>query len=94
MKVGAILKACRERQGISQEDLADKLHINQSDISKIENDNKEPTISLFNAWLHNTQAQEVAIAFLFGMDGLSILQNLSQLIGNILGGVKWVQLFL
>ncbi|WP_163583310.1 helix-turn-helix domain-containing protein [Gracilibacillus saliphilus] len=80
MKYGAILKACRSRAGLSQEELAHRLHINQSDISKYENDTKEPTMSTFQAWATNTQAQEVMVAFVCGVDGLSILQQLSDVI--------------
>lgn len=84
LRFGAILKACRERCGLTQEQLAEKLHINQSDISKYENDVKEPTISLFQAWCMNTQAQEVLVAFICGMDGLSILQNITQILGGFI----------
>ena len=80
MKLGAILKACRIRSGLSQEELAEKLFINQSDVSKYETDRKEPTVSLFQAWIMNTQSSEVAVAFLMGMDGLNILQNLMPLL--------------
>lgn len=76
MKFGAILKACRVRAGLSQEELADRLYINQSDVSKFENGTKEPTISLFQQWINQTQAQEVMVAYLLGMDGLNILQNI------------------
>ncbi len=81
MKFGAILKACRTRAGFSQEELAHKLHINQSDVSKYENDTKEPSMSIFQAWARNTQTQEVMVAFISGMDGLTILQNFTQIIG-------------
>lgn len=82
VKYGAILRACRERMGFSQEELANKLHVNQSDISKYENDVKEPTISMFRAWMMNTQAQEVLVAFICGMDGLNIMQKVMQLLGG------------
>ncbi|MGM8212600.1 helix-turn-helix domain-containing protein [Virgibacillus sp. W0430] len=91
MKYGAILKACRDREGISQEELADKLYINQSDVSKYENGTKEPSISMVQAWVTNTHSQEVMVAFLCGVDGLSILQNLLDsgitAVGTILLGV-------
>lgn len=77
VKYGAILKACRTRADLSQEELAHKLHINQSDISKYESGTKEPTISIFQSWMTNTQAQEVMVAFIYGMDGISILQSLA-----------------
>lgn len=91
MNYGAILKACRTRAGLSQEELADKLYINQSDVSKYENGAKEPSISMVQAWTSNTQTQEVLVAFICGMDGLGIMQMLmdsgAMLVGTILGGI-------
>jgi len=92
VRVGAILKACRTRAGLSQEELAHRLFINQSDVSKYENDTKEPTISMVYAWTTKTQAPEVLVAFLCGVDGLEILQKIVDLgltqIGTIfLGGI-------
>ncbi|MGG0718723.1 helix-turn-helix transcriptional regulator [Robertmurraya massiliosenegalensis] len=87
MKFGAILKACRVRAGFSQEELADRLFINQSDVSKYEKDNKEPTISIFQAWMSNTQTPEVAVAFIYGMDGINLIQQLMPLLG---GFVLWI----
>ncbi|WP_226374280.1 helix-turn-helix domain-containing protein [Virgibacillus alimentarius] len=76
MKYGAILKACRTRSGLSQEELAHKLFINQSDVSKYENGTKEPSISMVQAWTSNTNTQEVLVAFMCGVDGISIMQNI------------------
>lgn len=90
MKFGGILRACRERAGLTQEELAEKLYINQSDVSKYETDRKEPTISLFQAWIINTQATEVAVAYLLGVDGVNILQQLLPLIG---GFISWLYIF-
>jgi len=75
-KVGALLRACRERAGLSQEELADRLNRSQSCISKYETDQKIPDIFTFLNWLQVTQAQEVAVAYLLGFDGLTILQQL------------------
>lgn len=76
MRVGAILKACRTRAGLSQEELASKLFISQSDVSKYETDAMEPHLSTLQAWTSNTQTQEVMVAFLCGVDGLSVMQNI------------------
>lgn len=82
MKYGAILKACRERKGLTQEELAFELNVNQSDVSKYESGYKEPTLSMVQAWMSNTQAQEVLVAFICGVDGLGIMQHIMQLIGG------------
>lgn len=87
MKFGAILKACRVRAGFSQEELASRLFINQSDISKYESDRKEPTMSIFQAWIMNTQTPEIAVAFMYGMDGIGLIQQLLPLIG---GMILWI----
>ena len=82
MKYGGILKACRERKGLTQEELAFELNINQSDVSKYEGGYKEPTLSVVQAWLANTQAQEVLVAFMCGIDGLGMMQTIMQLLGG------------
>lgn len=87
-KVGAVLKACRTRAGFTQEELADKLFISQSDVSKYENDTMEPHLSTLQAWMNNTQSPEVLVAFICGMDGIGIMQNIIDAgltIGIILG---------
>lgn len=76
MRVGAVLRACRTRAGLSQEELANRLFISQSDVSKYENDTMEPHISTLQAWTTNTQAPEVLVAFICGIDGLSIMQSI------------------
>lgn len=89
-KVGAVLKACRTRAGYTQEELADKLFISQSDVSKYENDTMEPHLSTLQAWMNNTQAPEVLVAFLCGIDGIGIMQNIIEAgitVGVILGGI-------
>ncbi|MFA1821210.1 multiprotein-bridging factor 1 family protein [Virgibacillus oceani] len=93
MNYGAILKACRTRSGLSQSELAHKLYINQSDVSKYENGTKEPSISMVQSWTNNTQTQEVMVAFLCGVDGIGIMQTLLDTavsaVGfiNLMGGI-------
>lgn len=82
MKIGAILQACRERAGLTQEEMAEKLHRSPSCISKMENDKKLPDLFTFVEWGKVTQANEVVIAFLYGMDGLGIMQNIATLFGG------------
>lgn len=76
MRVGAVLRACRTRAGLSQEELANRLFISQSDVSKYENDTMEPHLSTLQAWTNNTQAPEVLVAFICGVDGLSVMQGI------------------
>ena len=76
MEYGSILKACRERKGLSQEELAHALHIQQADVSRLENNRKEPSISLFQNWATVTGSQDVLVAFICGIDGISILTQI------------------
>lgn len=81
-KYGAIMQAMRERSGMSQEQLADKINLSRSCVSKFENDKKPPDMSTMIAWANETGATEVIVAFFCGMDGLSIMQNVLGLIGS------------
>lgn len=85
MKIGAILQACRERAGLSQEELAHRMNRTQPCISKFENSAKVPDAITFMDWFKQTNTQEVAVAFLMGMDGLTILQTLLP----VIGGFAW-----
>ncbi|SDI18124.1 Helix-turn-helix [Alteribacillus persepolensis] len=85
MEYGAILKACRKRAGMTQEELAERLHMGQSDISRYESDKQEPTISLFKAWTENTQSPEVMAAFLLGIDGVTMMQQIMMTFGSAIG---------
>lgn len=86
MKMDSILQACRERAGLSQEELAHRMNRTQPCISKFENSVKVPDAVTFMEWFKQTNTQEVAVAFLMGMDGLTILQTLLPIIG---GFVWW-----
>lgn len=89
-RVGAILKACRTRANLTQEELAHRMFISQSDVSKYENDTMEPNLSVLQAWASNTQTQEVLVAFICGIDGITIMQNIidaGMALNAILGGI-------
>lgn len=89
MKYGGVLRACRERIGLSQEELAHRLHIQQADISRIENGRKEPNIGLFQKWAMVTNSQDVLVAFICGVDGLAIMTDILNVATgfiSILGG--------
>lgn len=83
VKLGTVMKACRERADFSQEELAHRMNRTQACISKFENDHKVPDANTFMEWFRLTNTPEVAIAFLYGMDGLTILQQLLPIVGAI-----------
>lgn len=89
MQYGSILKACRERVGWNQEEMAHQLMINQSDVSKFENNVKEPPMSLFQKWAVATGSQDVLVAFIAGMEGVSILSTILTTVGSgVIGFIR------
>ncbi|MWC26658.1 helix-turn-helix domain-containing protein [Paenibacillus sp. MMS18-CY102] len=70
------MQACRERANLSQEELAAKLNTSRSSISKIENDRVSFDVQMLLKWAEVTSAKEVVVAFLYGMEGLSIVQSM------------------
>lgn len=83
VKLGTLMKACRERANLSQEELAHRMNRTQACISKFEHDHKVPDANTFAEWFRLTNSPEVAIAFLYGMDGLTILHQLLPIVGAI-----------
>lgn len=86
IRVGGLLKACRERAGLKQEELADKLYMSQSTISKYETGRKKIDIPTFIQWIQTTQTQDLAFAFMFGMDGLTAIQSVLPHLSMLIGG--------
>ncbi|QZT35226.1 helix-turn-helix domain-containing protein [Caldalkalibacillus thermarum TA2.A1] len=81
LNVAPLLKALREKAGLSQEELADKLNWSQSCVSRLESGKKKRVeLQEFISWINATNAPEVAVAYIFGMDGITILQNILQLV--------------
>ena len=75
-ELGTIMRACREKALLSQFDMAIKLNRSQSCISKFENNTKIPDVATFIEWMEITECKEVAIAYLYGIDGVVILNEI------------------
>lgn len=86
MSLGEFLKKCRTKAGMNQADLAFALNINQSDVSKIETDRKEPPTSLFKDWTIETQTMELGIAFLYGTEILTVVPEIMTTVANTVIG--------
>ncbi|WP_078597144.1 helix-turn-helix domain-containing protein [Evansella clarkii] len=85
MDVGAVLKAARKRKGLSQELLAEKLYMPRSTISKLENNKQIIDVPTFVQWAKHTNAQDIMIATLIGIDPNTITQGL-EMIARLFGG--------
>lgn len=89
MAYGAILRACRMRKGLTQEELADVLHMEQADISRIENDRREPMMTLFQRWALATDSSDVLVAFIAGVEGMMILNDILLSVGSgVIGFIR------
>ncbi|MGE8207744.1 helix-turn-helix domain-containing protein [Heyndrickxia sp. NPDC080065] len=84
MGFGAILKSVRKQRKMSQEEIAEKLHISRSNISKLENDKITLDVQTLVQWMEVTNAKEVMIAALCGLDPVTVsqsIQNIMSLFG-------------
>lgn len=86
MSLGEFLKKCRTKAGKNQADLAFELNINQSDVSKIETNSKEPQISIFKDWTIATQSAELGVAFLYGTELLTTVPEIITNVSNTVAG--------
>jgi transcriptional regulator with XRE-family HTH domain len=84
---GAVLKTARKREGLTQDELADKLHLTKSCISKFEHNVKEAKISTFINWMKHTNAQDLLIAAMLQIDPGQVTQML-ELIGQYVTFIK------
>lgn len=65
---GQSLKECRERAGLTQQQLADKLFKSRTAISKMENNEQEIGVGTFKDWLVATNCELHTMAILFGTE--------------------------
>lgn len=65
---GKHLKKFRKSVGMTQQDIADELHLSRTAISKIENGMQEATITQFVRWAQITNCDVQAVIILFGTD--------------------------
>jgi len=86
MNFGEFLKGCRVNAGFKQAELAHVLNLNQSDISKFENDTKEPPTSIFRDWTIRTQSMELGIAFLYGTELITTVPEIINTAVNTMVG--------
>lgn len=94
MEFGQILRSMRKDADMSQEDIAEELHIARSSISKLETDQLELKATDLFRWAKATENQELIAAMILGIDvgllqqALEMVGKTSTLVGTILlGGI-------
>ena len=81
LRIGTVLRACRERAGFSQERLGEMLHHDRSIISRIESEKSKIDAQMLLRWADVTNAKEVLVAYLCGLDGITIMQQVLSVAG-------------
>ena len=84
--VREMLRACRERAGLTQQELAAKLHIDRSTVAKIETGIiKDPGFTLVKQWCDATNSMDLMhLEFTgAGRDGWKKLLSLEALVRNM-----------
>jgi len=90
MEFGSILRKMRVVAEISQEEMAEKLHMSRSNISRLENNRMELKAVDLIKWCRITNNPDVLMALYAGIEVVNQLQPVTQLItGTILflGGI-------
>lgn len=94
MEFGQILRGMRKEADMSQEDVAEELHIARSSISKLETNQLELRASDLFRWAKATENQELIAAMILGIDvgllqqALEVIGKTTSMVGTILlGGV-------
>lgn len=80
--LGLLLQKCRQKAGLTQEQLAMKLNRSQSCISKFEKGHKLPDIFTIMDWARVTATQEAIALFVAGTDVSYIIQTVLQMTGT------------
>ncbi|WP_165571630.1 helix-turn-helix domain-containing protein [Cytobacillus praedii] len=81
---GEFFKRSRKLSGLSQEEMAEKMFMPRSTISKIENDKMELKVSDAARWCQATNVPEFLAALLCGVDVNTVIHTLTTLMGGFI----------
>jgi transcriptional regulator with XRE-family HTH domain len=90
MLFGSILRKARLNAGLSQEELAEKLYLSRSAVSRLENDKLELKAADLIRWFQVTNAPEVAAAMICGVDVTALSQLISSLSTFVGVIITWI----
>lgn len=79
MQFAQILKRTRKMAGLTQEEMAEKLHMSRSNVANIERGHIELKMSDAIRWCQATNMPEVSAAMLCGVDPVTIMQLVNNL---------------
>jgi len=78
--LGLLLRKCREKAGLTQTQLAMRMHWSQSCISNAEKGRRIPDIFKLMDWARITNAQEALALFVAGADVSYIIQTVLDMV--------------
>lgn len=90
MQLGGILREMRKRAGLSQEEMAEALHMSISNISRFENDIYDIKAIDFFRWAKITNNPDVLMAIYAAIDVATQIEPITQMITGtitLLGGL-------
>lgn len=90
MEFGGVLRKMRKEADMSQEELAEELHISRSNVSRLETNNLELRAADLLNWANVTGTQDLLIATMLSVD-ISVVQQIldssTAVVNMILGGI-------
>ncbi|WP_255247372.1 helix-turn-helix domain-containing protein [Paucisalibacillus globulus] len=87
--MGAVLKRMRRRSGLSQEALAEKIHMSRSNISKLESGKLDVRGKDLIRWAQETSSQDILVALVCNVDiatATDMFMQVTRIAGTILIG--------
>ncbi|WP_275579632.1 helix-turn-helix domain-containing protein [Lysinibacillus composti] len=81
-----MLKFFRKKEKMTQEEIADKLNVTQSCVSKLESGRKLIDIQTFMNWVRVTNSEVHAASMMFGMDLTNVAMQVLQTAPMYIGG--------
>lgn len=90
-----MMKAARQQADLSQEELAERLYISQSEVSRIESNKKVPDAITFLRWFQTTELPHASAALISGVDPAMLadfinqIQNFAPFMTGFINLIKW-----
>lgn len=88
-----LLRMCRNRSGLSQEQLAGRLFVDQAIISKVEKGKIVPSYVLVKQWAKETNSQDVIGMDFSGLDGWNKFRMMEAAIIDVRKRLELVSFF-
>ena len=83
-RIGELLRMCRERAGLTQQQLADKLCYERSTIAKIESGAIQyPSYAIVKSWAKATNSEDIISLDIYGKDAWQKMRRLEQAMTQI-----------